>query len=80
MSTNIDSTLQTAPVEYAKAIGIVSTQCAWTEAMKNQYLADARPTSAFGRVVTSRLGARTKIEMLAAPIPESRFNNEFVKK
>lgn len=75
------SFLKLIPPEYAQGVGAVTSQWAWAEAMINQLiwrLLGVR--SARGRIVTSNIGAQTKIHMLAALMRKSRMDERLVKK
>jgi hypothetical protein len=67
------------PDPFLRAVGLVVTQWAWAEAILDQCiwrLLGVR--AARGRIITSNLPARIKIETLTALLRKSRFDESFV--
>lgn len=73
-------TLKLIPDDYVHGVGLVVTQWAWVETVIDQYIWRLLGVRAQrGRIVTSHLPARAKIEMAAALLRKSGFDEGFVK-
>jgi hypothetical protein len=73
-------TLTLVPDAYVHGVGLVLTQWAWTETIIDQYIWRLLGVRAQrGRIVTSHLAARMKIEMAAALLRKSRLDERLVK-
>ena len=80
MADDVDLLLGIVPEPFVAAAGLVVTQWAWAENILDQYtwrMLGVRATR--GRIVTSNLQARVKIEMLAALLRKSRLDEAFVR-
>jgi hypothetical protein len=72
--------IQMVPEAFAFSVGRVVTEWAWVEAVLDQCIwrmLGVRPKR--GRIITSNLTARIKIEALASLLRKSRLNETFVK-
>jgi hypothetical protein len=80
MADDVSLLLKIVPDDYVRAAGLVVTQWAWAESILDQYIWRMLGVRALrGRIVTSNIQARLKIEMLAALLRKSNFDEPFVK-
>lgn len=80
MADQSDTLLRIIPDAYLQGVGLVVTQWSWTESLLDQYIWRMLGVRALrGRIVTANLQARLKIEMLAALLRKSKFDEKFVR-
>jgi hypothetical protein len=81
VATDAKSLLKVVPEPFLRGIGLVVSQWAWTEAIIDQYIWRLLGTrSERGRIVTSHLPARAKIQLLAALMRKSKFSEAMIKR
>lgn len=77
---DVDFLLKIVPQKYVSAAGLVVTQWAWVESVLDQYIWRLLGVRAMrGRIVTSNLMARSKIEVAAALLRKSGFDETLIR-